>query len=374
MGIQNLNIKEEKLEFKICILIIIKTPQVRNSGYKDMDFIEFMNKITEQIKEYLPEAFQNANISILKTKVNNDNTLLHGLSIKREVDLIVPNLYMDGLYKQYENGRSMESILSYIAKKYTSGRSDKYNNLEAWFSNYEKVKERLILQVVNKANNALLLERVSHKYLENVDLTAVYKVLLNTREHGSATIPVNNEHIECWGIDGNDLYQVALENTVRLRPAQIGNIEDVVTELMGEVETKDQEELSNYVIEPYNQYVLSNEQRLHGATSMLYPDVLQKLAENSDGNLFIMPSSTNEILLIKDDGKLTAAELQAIVVDTNRKYVEPEEFLSNEVFYYDREEQSLSIATDKEQTKELLERLGSKWGSDEMENEWEQEV
>jgi len=352
-----------------------KTPQERNSSYKeDMDFKEFMNKITEHIKEYLPEAFQNANISILKTKVNNDNILLNGLSIKREDDLIVPNLYMDGLYKQYENGRSLESIMGYIAEKYTSGRSDKFNELEAWFSNYEKVKERLILQVVNKDNNASLLERVPHKDLENMDLTTIYKVLLDSRWHGSGTIPVSNEHIKYWGINGTDLYQVALENTVCLCPAQIGNIEDVVSELMEGGETKDREELSGYVIEPYNQYVLSNEQRAHGATVMLYPDVLQQLAESSDGNLFIMPSSTNEILLIKDDGKLTAAELQAIVMDTNRKCVEPEEFLSDEVYYYDREEQSLSMATDKEQTKELLERLGSQWGSDEMENEWEQEV
>jgi len=77
---------------------------------------------------------------------------------------------------------------------------------------------------------------------------------------------------------------------------------------------------------------------------------------------------------MKDDGMLNAAELQAMVVDINRNLVEPEELLSDEVYYYDREEQSLSMATDKDQTKELLERLASQCGSQEIENEWEQEV
>jgi len=328
--------------------------------------------VTEHIKEYLPEETQDASISILKRQKNNDVTS-HELFIKMPEDAIVCKIYMKEFYKQYENGISMKSILEQIAEEYISNRTDTANGIGYWFLDYEKVKDRLVLKVVNRDKNASLLKTIAHKDLENTDLTVIYMVLMDIKMQSSISINVEKNHLRFWGIEGNELYQVALENTERFCPAQIGHIKDVMSELEGG-EKKEQKELSDYVIEPYNQYVLSNEQRIRGATVMLYPDVLQRLAENAGGNLFIMPSSTNEILLIKDDGKLTAAELQAIVVDTNRKYVEPEEFLSNEVFYYDREEQSLSIATDKEQTKELLERLGSKRGSDEMENEWEQEV
>jgi len=335
-------------------------------------FMDFMSKVTGHIKEYLPEAFQDADVSILETKKNN-NVLLHGLSIKREADRVVPNIYMEGFYEQYVNGRSLESILGNIAEVYTSSRTDRFDDIEIWFSDYEKVKERLILQVMNKENNASLLETIPHKDLENTDLTAIYKVLLDTQGQGSATIPVNHEHIAYWGIDGNDLYQAALENTERLCPAQVTNMHDIISELMGG-ETGSRKELSDCVIEPYNQYVLTNEQRVHGASVMLYPEVLQRLAENSGGNLFILPSSIHEMVLMKDDGRLNAAELQTMVMEINHKLVEPEELLSDEVYYYDKEGRSLMMATDREQTKELLERLGAQWGSDEMENEWEQEV
>jgi len=328
--------------------------------------------VTEHIKEYLPEESQDASVSILMRQRNNDVTL-HELLIKTHEDAVVSKIYMEGFYKQYENGLSLESILGQIAEEYISSRTDKLNGIGDWFYDYEKVKDRLVLKVVNKEKNASLLKTLPHKDLVNTDLTVIYMVLLEIKEQSSVSINVENDYLKFWGIESNDLYQVALENTERFCPAQIGHIEDVVSELL-EGKKKDRKELSDYVIEPYNQYVLSNEQRLHGAAVMLYPDVLHRLAQNAGGNLFVLPSGTNEILLIKDDGKLTAAELQAVVIDTNLKVVEPEEFLSDEVYYYDREEQSLSMATDREQTKELLEWLVSQCGSQEMENEWEPEV
>jgi len=337
-----------------------------------MDFNDFMGSITEHIKEYMPKAFQEADVTILTTQKNNSITL-HGLSIMRQEDKIVPKIYLEGFYEQYENGRSLESILRNIAEVHTNSMTDQFNDIGDWFSDYDKVKEKLVLQVVNKDKNASLLETLPHKDLENTDLTVIYKVLLETQEYGSATIGVNNDHIGHWGIDGNALYKAALENTERLCPVQITSMYDIMLELGGG-ENKSQKELSDYVIEPYNQYVLSNKQRTNGATVMLYPDILQQLAKNSGGNLFILPSSIHEILLMKDDGRLNAAELQAMVMEVNRAMVEPEELLSDEVYYYDKEGQSLSVATDKDQTKELLERLGAQWGSDEMENEWEQEV
>jgi len=337
-----------------------------------MNYKDFTSNIAEHIKEYLPEAFQEAGVSIISTQKNNAVTL-HGLSIMRQEDKVVPQIYLERFYEQYENGRSLESILRNIAEIHTNGMSDRFNDIGNWFSDYDKVKESLVLQVVNKDKNASLLETLPHKDLENTDLTVIYKVLLETQDDGSATISVNNDHIGHWGIDGNALYKTALENTERLCPVQITSMHDIILELV-EGKNKSQKELSDFVIEPYNQYVLSNEKRINGATVMLYPDILQQLAKNSDGNLFILPSSIHEVLLIKDDGKLNAAELQAMVANINREMVELEELLSDEVFYYDREEQSLSMATDKDQTKELLGWIVSQCGSQETENDWEQEV
>mgnify|MGYP006990154719 CR=1 FL=1 len=50
--------------------------------------------------------------------------------------------------------------------------------------------------------------------------------------------------------------------------------------------------------------------------------ILQALAENSGADLFILPSSIHEVLVMKVDGEINAGELQYIVMDINRHMVE----------------------------------------------------
>ena len=74
-------------------------------------------------------------------------------------------------------------------------------------------------------------------------------------------------------------------------------------------------------------------------------------------NFFILPSSIHESILILDTGEMDAKELQAMVMSVNQTNVSPEERLSDEVYYYDREEHCLSMATGREATQELKEQL-----------------
>ena len=110
-------------------------------------------------------------------------------------------------------------------------------------------------------------------------------------------------------------------------------------------------------MEPYEQYVLSNSSTCHGASVLLYPDVLDQLAQNAGENLFILPSSIHELILMRDNGEMSAGELQAMVACVNQEGVEPQEVLSDEVYYYDKDEHSLTMATSKEHTAALKSHL-----------------
>ena len=52
---------------------------------------------------------------------------------------------------------------------------------------------------------------------------------------------------------------------------------------------------------------------------------------------------------MRDNGDMNAAELQAMVMGVNQEVVSPEELLSNEVYYYDGKEHTLSMATSRNQ-------------------------
>ncbi len=53
-------------------------------------------------------------------------------------------------------------------------------------------------------------------------------------------------------------------------------------------------------------------------------------------DLFILPSSIHEVLLLPDTGNEDSGELKKMVSEVNRSYVAAEEVLSDTLYRYDR--------------------------------------
>ena len=81
--------------------------------------------------------------------------------------------------------------------------------------------------------------------------------------------------------------------------------------------------------------VLSNESGVNGAAVILYPDIPKYIFESIGKNYYILPSSIHEPLIVPEDEFINPSNLQAIVREVNEKHIEPEEFLSDNVYYFD---------------------------------------
>ena len=57
----------------------------------------------------------------------------------------------------------------------------------------------------------------------------------------------------------------------------------------------------------------------------------------------MIPSSIHEVILVPDSGQVSGHELRAMVTEINHSHVEPMEVLSDNVYYYDREEGKLAL-------------------------------
>ena len=75
---------------------------------------------------------------------------------------------------------------------------------------------------------------------------------------------------------------------------------------------------------------------------MLRLDILGKFAERMDGNLFILPSSLNEVILLPDRKDRDPDFLRSLVQKNNRNYAVDEE-LSENLYYYRREKNRIEI-------------------------------
>ncbi len=79
-----------------------------------MNYDEFKQEVADRIKEFLPEKYADAEVSIQSVVKNNDQKL-DGLMIKLEESNIAPNIYLNQFNDQHENGRDMDDILAAIA-------------------------------------------------------------------------------------------------------------------------------------------------------------------------------------------------------------------------------------------------------------------
>ena len=100
-------------------------------------------------------------------------------------------------------------------------------------------------------------------------------------------------------------------------------------------------------------YVISNEMGLHGAASILYDEPLQEVAQLLGEDLYILPSSIHEIIVVPCSmGE--PEHLSEMVKDINAGVVRAEEVLSDNVYVYDKNTRSISMVTGRES---LLDQL-----------------
>ena len=82
----------------------------------------------------------------------------------------------------------------------------------------------------------------------------------------------------------------------------------------------------------------------YGAAAAFYPGVLEEVSREVGGNVFILPSSTEEVLALRADDPREYRELERMVREVNRTTVRPSERLSDHVYHFDAESRTFERA------------------------------
>ena len=253
----------------------------------------------------------------------NNGIVLTGLTFSQDGINISPTIYLDKFYQEYEEGQSIEEIVEEIKKIYHQSKMEGDLNMD-FFTNYENAKENIVYKMINYEKNRELLEDVPHrKYL---DFAIVYYYLVNREEFSNASILIHNKHMENWGVDEKELFAVAKNNTPGLLPAHFCGMMEVLKELTEEKDSfldrileercmSDADEIKMLVEIQIRKdetvmYVLSNESRLFGAVAMLYEGMLKKCANQLNADLYILPSSVHEVIVLADEGQIDKDKLE----------------------------------------------------------------
>ena len=192
--------------------------------------------------------------------------------------------------------------------------------------------------------NEALLKTVPHKKF--LDLAIVYYVVCKIEQDGIGTILIQNSFFEEWDCSLEELYKKAVENTMRIFPAQIRSMEEVIFEMM----SRDEKVLDSSDESP-KMYVVSNSRNLQGAGAILYPNLLRDffhgLKEKARG-LVILPSSIHEQIIIPYIERIEVDSLRAMVEEINSTQVEREEVLSDSIYVYSVKDDTIFLADGQE--------------------------
>lgn len=92
-------------------------------------------------------------------------------------------------------------------------------------------------------------------------------------------------------------------------------------------------------------FVGTTKMGLHGASLLYFPEVLQQFCNEREFEaLLIIPSSTEEVILMADDGHMDANELAALCNEVNHSEVEASLQLEPVIYRYSVETNEVSIA------------------------------
>lgn len=281
----------------------------------------------------------------LHNVIKNNDVEQCGIVLMKEGERVSPTIYLHSYYERYLQGDSIPKLCKEILELRVTTMKDNAIDEVTDTMELHEWEDKIIYRLVNlKQNQKRLLKA---PFIQFMDLAITFHCLVRNNEQGIGSFMITKQLMNSWGITARNLYQLACQNTPKYFPSTIRRMEDVLEELVTvsavtEKEKETQRQQTTLESE-YAMYILSNDNGINGASAILYPDVIDVFARQINSNLYILPSSIHEVILIPYQEDLEQSQLIQMVKEVNETQVEREEVLSYNVYLYDRTLRKLII-------------------------------
>ena len=295
-----------------------------------LNYEEFKKEILKRVRE---EAGEDAEVEITVIQKNN-GTPKEAIAFSDKENNLQPLIYLESIYSQYCAGAELSVCVGFTVEVYRSVMGD---DIDTAYKDWKTVRNKIEMAVINKAWNADTISGIPHR--DFLDLVLYCRVIIDKNENGVASTIVRSHMLSEWGISEEELWEAAFSN-LKTEEFDIKDVNEVLGFIFREgglSGTLDKNEFEPVL------YVLTNKYQNRGAVGMLRTDLLEKFAEQGGCDLYILPSSIHEVLLLKDD-EMPVDELRRMVRSVNRGVVDEMDRLSDEVYHYQRGSGKLEIA------------------------------
>lgn len=309
-----------------------------------MNFNDFKNAVKNKIGEYLTEDYADADMSLSEVKKSGGESY-DALMIRKageERYSVIPALNLTEAYKKYQDGQSVEQICEDLADVRMNVPIPE--GLEKdMFMNFDKVKGKIYPRLVNSEASSEYL--ITRPHTEVEDLSMVYAVRINENSTGFAEAVIDYDLAKMWGVDVEQLHEAAMSNMEAHEPVFVGLEDAMFGQYPSGEDTFDLDSIDTDG--PLPLYMLTNKQKTKGAVMALCGKFMDQIIEKF-GDVYVLPSSVDEVLIMPKsavaDHEMDLQDLARMVHQVNIEAVRPEDRLSDNVYEYDSQTQSLKLA------------------------------
>lgn len=271
-----------------------------------------IEKIENAIREEYPEL---GNFTLEEVEGRRMNQTGKGLVLKLEGSNICPTVYLPE-----KNERDVKEIAKALVE--ATKKTSEISKFTEVIKDFGKCKDKIFPVALNRERNEIYLSDKTHFSHDNV--AEVFVVL---SDDGEGSVTVSSSIMEMWKIDEKVLRCVAEENLKR--EVCIAPLQQVVKEMGVELPDDSAPEI----------VVATTKARVRGAGLLFYPHLLREKLGTED-EYYVIPSSVHELLLFpKQETEEKEVEEETLrfkrmIWETNRTAVEPEEFLSDDLYFF----------------------------------------
>lgn len=296
-----------------------------------MTYQEFLNELTAYLKRELPDGTRMHLSQVLKT----NGLRLDCITFSAPGLTVSPAIYPQDYFSRLSSC-SLASLAEEILSLYRDiGRHSPDMGL---FTDPSRLRPYVVFRLIQQKRNRELLKDLPH--VPFLDLAIVFYLLLPCGDHamtGSALI--RHEHLRTWNMTVRDLADLARENSPRLLKQEILPMKEMLRQILTPEAAEDL--FAEDRKERCPLYVLTNNIQLYGAGCMLYDGVLETFATARGCDLYVLPSSVHEVLLMPVSPEFSREELDEMILQVNREHVSQEEILSDHVYRYSLKDRKL---------------------------------
>lgn len=300
-----------------------------------MEYSNFFDTVCKEVQELLGDSYSVKKESVLK----NNSQRLDSIVVTSGDDEVAPSIYIQKYYDQYLQGDSINSISNELVDFYTRHKVGKNNVVPQIYniSDYEKIKDRIIVKMINKGMNEELLRNCPN--IEYLDFALTFHYILDMDDSTNASVRISNELFEHWKIDFKTLSEQALDNTVRLCPVKVG----LLSEMLNKLSVEFLSELEDVRDCLPQMFVVTNTCGSYGATCILYNGLLEGIAKSLDSDLVLLPSSVHEMLIFPLNDEKELEKYLVMVEEVNDTELDVTDLLSYNVYVYRKDEKKIMI-------------------------------